>query len=116
MKLKINLGGKKLIIDNVIETTFWLKFKGLMFRSKEKAPILLFNISRKEAIHSYFVFFKFLILWLDKDNNVVDWKVVKPFSLYEKSSHHFSKIIEIPISRRYFNIVKFIVGERFKKK
>ena len=89
-----------------------------MFRRREKSPILLFNLKKPIAIHSFFVFFPFLALWLDNKNNVVEWKIVKPFSIHEKSKKHFSSIIEIPLSRRYHYLVKFIVGmpsaERFK--
>ena len=62
------------------------------------------------------MFFDFLVLWLDERNNVVDFKIIKPFSVYEKSNKDFYKIIEIPVSRRYHSIVDVIVEERFKKR
>ena len=114
--MRIKHNKKTIDIDNIIEANSWLKFRGLMFRSKKKAPILLFNTNKPMGIHSYFVFFSFLTLWLDKYNSVVDWKVVKPFKFYEKSDKPFSKILEIPLDEKYHSIVSFIDGETFKKK
>lgn len=116
MNLEINLGGKKLILDNVIKANPWLKFRGLMFRSKNNAPVLLFDMRKQYSIHSFFVFFNFIALWLDNNNKVISWKIVKPFSPREKPNHNFSRIIEIPIYRRYNKVINFVVGERFKKK
>ena len=112
--LKIFLGGRSILVKDIKLARGFMIFKGLMFSKKDKASALLFNI--KGSIHSYFVFFDFLILWLDESNKIVDWKIIKPFSFYEKTDKKFSKILEIPISRRYFKYVKFVVGERFKKK
>lgn len=94
---------------------FFGKFMGLMFSRRENAEILLFDIGKPFAIHSFFVFFDFLAIWIDKKNTVVEWKIVKPWSSYEKPKTNFSKLIEIPINRRYHNIVTLVVGERFKK-
>jgi len=88
--------------------------RGLMFRRRENAPILLFNL--RADLHSFFVFFSFLVLWLNEKNEVIDWKVTKPFSFRINSKTKYYKIVEIPISRRYNSEVTFIVGKRFKKK
>ncbi len=112
--LKIFLGGKSILVENIKLARGFMIFKGLMFSNRDKASALLFNIGG--SIHSFFVLYDFLILWLDDNNKIVDWKIVKPFSFYEKTDKKFSKILEIPISRRYFKYVKFVVGERFKKK
>lgn len=107
--LEITLDGKKIKL-NAVSVNFFGKFKGLMFSRREKAKILLFENAKNIGIHSFFVFFDFIILWLDDRNNVVEWKIVRPFSVYEKSKRPFSKIIEIPINRRYHSIVDVIVG------
>lgn len=86
--------------------------RGLMFRTK-KTRALIFKT--KGAIHSLFVFFPFLVLWLDNKNSVVDYKVVKSFTPHVNTKHKFERILEVPISRRYNSIVKIVVGERFKK-
>ncbi len=79
-----------------------LGIRGLMFRRKNNAPILLFeNVG---ALHSFFVFFPFIALWLDKNNNVVDLKIVKPFTLIVKSEKKSKKIIEISINKYHDDI------------
>ena len=114
MDIKIILRDKEVDIE-VKKVGFFAKFKGLMFSRREKSPILLFDNCKNTSIHSFFVFFPFLCLWLDNTYHVVGWKIVKPFSVYEKLNKPFSKIIEIPVNRRYHSIVSVIVGERFKK-
>jgi len=116
MNLKLKIGGKVVGINGVKNLSTSGKFKGLMFSRREKSRALLFEFKKPASIHSFFVFFDFLILWMDNKNNVVEWKIVKPFSWYEKSSRKFTKIIEIPVNQKYHSIVTFIVGERFKKK
>ncbi len=111
--MKIKNGGRELDLD-VREVSSFGIIRGLMFRRRKTSPILLFNL--RSDLHSFFVFFSFLVLWLDEKNNVVEWKIVKPFSFMINSKTKYSKIIEIPISRRYNSEVTFIVGKRFKKK
>ena len=113
-KLKIGLDGKHITINNVFLEDKLGKFLGLMFSEREKAQILLFEMQKPRSIHSFFVFFPFIALWVDRKNNVVEWKIVKPFTFSVFCKRKFSKIIEIPISRRHYAIVKRIVGERFK--
>ncbi len=113
-KLKIGLDGKHITINNVFLEDKIGKFLGLMFSEREKAQILLFETNKPMSIHSFFVFFPFIALWLDDKNRVVEFRMVKPFLPYIVSRKKFSKILEIPISRRHYDIVKLIVGERFK--
>ncbi|MBI2629348.1 DUF192 domain-containing protein [Candidatus Pacearchaeota archaeon] len=113
-KLKIGLDGKHIVINNVFLEDKLGKFIGLMFSEREKAQILLFEMQRPSSIHSFFVFCPFIALWLDDKNRVVEFKIVKPFTFSVISKKKFSKILEIPISRRHYDIVKRIVGERFK--
>src|SRR3989344_2821448 len=80
----------------------WLgHIRGLMFRSS-KSENLLFNISsdKNPVLHSWFVFFPFLVLWLNDKNRVVEWKKVYPFSMGIKSSKKFSKFVEIPCNNK----------------
>lgn len=88
--------------------------RGLMFRSRDKAPALLFNL--KAPLHSFFVFFDFLVLWLDDEDEIVDFKIVSPWRVNINSKKNYFKIVEIPISRRYSGEVEFVVGKRFIKK
>ena len=93
---------------------FWMVC-GLMFARRKSAEALLlfdFDEPRKWKIHSYFVFFPFVALWLDEKNKIIEKRVVKPFTLFSLPKEAFSKLIEIPINERYSEIVKFLVGSR----
>jgi|SRR3989338_875979 len=114
MNIEIKLKNKKFLVNNVRKSGAFGKFRGLMFRKLEKAPILLFDNAENASIHSFFVFFKFVCVWLDEKNNVVECRTVRPFEYYVKPNVKFSKILEVPISRRYNSIVAFLVEERFK--
>ena len=83
-----------------------------MFRSREKAKTFLFEFKKptKIKIHSLFVFFPFVAVWLDKNNKIVKLKTVKPFSLAISPTRSYSKIIEIPINKKYSKIVQLLDG------
>lgn len=108
--MKVRVGGKQIEILDVKELNYLQGVKGLMFTSKETAKPLLFNSRR--GIHSFFVFYKFLILWLDVKNNVVDYRIVKPWKLHLSSEKPFTKFIEIPINSKYREIVDFVVERK----
>lgn len=96
--LKIILDGKKLVVKRVKFLSFFERFKGLMFSDKNVVNNLFFENTPRNSIHSFFVFYDFLIVWLDKNNNVIGYRRVKPFSFYVKSKKEFHNILEIPIS------------------
>jgi len=90
---------------------------GLMFQKKENANALLFDFSNRErlALHSLFVFFPFLAIWLDDKNKILEFRIIKPFSFNVLSKKPFSKIVEVPINLKYQKIIEKLVGkERFK--
>lgn len=110
--MKIYYKKKSLDIDakksNIIGKTL-----GLMFKSRDTKNLLFeFKKDVNLAIHSYFVFFPFLIIWLNNDNNVVDWHVVVPFCPAVYSRKTFRKIVEIPLNKKNTKIVDFFVGKR----
>jgi len=85
---------------------FWM-FKGLMFTRREKAKALLlfdFKKPKRFKIHSFFCT-EFLAVWLDEKNNVVEKKVVNPFTLLVLPKRKFSKLIEIPVNKKYSRII-----------
>ncbi len=100
---------KRKIKIPVKECNLFEKGFGLMFSRRENAKILLFSFNTKQriAIHSFFVFYHFLAVWLDKDNNVIDLKVVKPFRPCVFPSRDAFKLIEIPINRNNKDIISF---------
>lgn len=83
------------------------KFVGLMFSRREKAKILLFRLRKKGKIiiHSFFVFYKFIAVWLDEKNRVVDLKICKPFLPYISHKNLADKLVEIPINKKYDDIL-----------
>jgi uncharacterized membrane protein (UPF0127 family) len=89
-------------------------FRGLMFRRREKAEaLLLFDLKkpRRWKIHSMFVFFPFVAIWLDEKGKIVGKEIVKPWTFSIRPSGEFTKLIEIPYNQKYSGIVEFLVGK-----
>lgn len=87
------------------------KVIGLMFK-KKTTENLLFDFKKKTdtRIHSYFVFFYFLAIWINKKNEVIEWEIVRPFILSMKPKKSFMRLIEIPLNRKNKKIIEFFVG------
>lgn len=77
------------------------KFIGLMFK-KNSTP-LLFNVKRG-TFHSLFCK-PFLLIWLDEKNKVVDYEIVKNIRFNIKTEKKFSRILEIPLTKKYKKII-----------
>jgi uncharacterized membrane protein (UPF0127 family) len=89
---------------------------GLMFRRRKNARALIFEFDRlcREPIHSFFVFFPFIVIWLD-GKKVADIKIVRPFLPFIRPKKPFDKIIEVPLNDKYKRETAILVGkERFK--
>jgi len=112
-KIILDFGKKKVPIEAHVVRGFG-RVIGLMFSRKEKAQILLFEFSRpvRLAIHSLFVFFPFIAIWIDKGWKIIEIKKVKPFSLSICPEKYFSSFIEVPLSKKNKDIVVDI--EKFK--
>lgn len=116
--MKIILKNKRRSFNlNVKKCNFFGKFRGLMFRRLENAPILLFDFSKtlKSSLHSLFVFFPFLVLWLDDKNKIVDFRKCQPFQFRIKTDKKFFKIVEIPFNKKnenVFNNLQIVVGRK----
>jgi uncharacterized membrane protein (UPF0127 family) len=114
--MEIVFGRKKIRIGKVKKVGLLGKLRGLMFRTKNTKN-LLFDFSREGrwGIHSCFVFFDFLAVWLTEDNKVVEVGRVKPFCLNVVPKNNFRKLLEIPFNNRNKKVIKKLVGEeRFK--
>ena len=113
MRFYLNYKHKKVEIDVKVCNFFW-KIIGLMFTRRRKAKALLFDFKQltRGGIHSYFVFFPFIAVWLDDKNKVVDVKLVKPFSPIIKSKKPFFRLVEIPVNKEYKDVVKFLSSTR----
>ena len=112
-KIGLKFKDKKIKL-NVKRVSEFEKGIGLMFCRREKAKALLFEFKKavKWNLHSLFVFFPFLILWLDEENKIVDLRIVKPWKISISSLKKYNKIIEIPLNKKYKEIVKILVGLR----
>ena len=113
-KKEIIIHYKKKRIKIIAEDcNFFRKFIGLMFSRRQKAKILLFRLKKKGkiVIHSFFVFYSFVAVWLDEKNRVVDLKTVKPFLPYISHKAVADKLIEIPIIKKYDDILTLLVGD-----
>ena len=96
----INFKGYKISVG-VKRIGFLGKIFGLMFRTSGTENLLFeFRKSGFHPIHSFFVFFPFLAVWLDGDDSVLGWKVVRPFRFSVNSERKFRKLVEIPINNK----------------
>jgi len=114
MEIKIVSGKRKILIDGVEKVSEFGKFRGLMFRKKEKARALLFvfDKSTRMAIHSFFVFFPFVAIWLDDKNEIIEKKFIRPFRLFIKPKKPFHKLLEVPINKKYQRKILNLVDKR----
>lgn len=112
-KIFLDFGRKKIPIEAHVVRGFG-RFAGLMFSRKEKARVLLFEFRKpvRLAIHSLFVFFPFIAIWIDENGKIIDIKKVKPFSLTICPEKNFSSFVEVPLNKKNKNIVDDI--EKFK--
>jgi len=101
--MNIKKDNKKINIGKVKKVNFFGEAIGLMFSRREKASSLLFEFKKptKMKIHSYFVFFPFLAIWLDKKNNILDLRKINPFEISNGIKKPYSKLLEIPINDKY---------------
>jgi len=116
LRVGLRYKGKKIFL-NVRKCDYFGEAFGLMFQKKENASALLFDFSGRKrlALHSFFVFFPFLAIWLDDKNKILEFRIIKPFSFNVLSKKPFSKIVEVPINLKYQKIIEKLVGkERFK--
>ncbi len=103
--------GKKGIEIDVKKVSIFGKFSGLMFKSNETGNLLFeFNVVKNRFIHSYFVFFPFLALWLDEKNKVIEWLIVRPFTSAISPKKPFKKLVEIPMNTDNEHIFRIFVG------
>lgn len=113
-KISFSYKGKKVKIS-AIRVGALGRIMGLMFRSLNNSEPLLFNFNKEVnlKIHSLFVFFPFVAVWLDGKRNVVDIKKVEPFTFSVSSKKDFTTLIEIPLNQKNSAIVGklgFLVG------
>ena len=111
--MEIKKGERIINIGKIKKVNFIGKATGLMFCRREKADSLLFEFKKpiKMKIHSYFVFFPFLAIWLNKDDKILALKKVKPFKINIGISKSYSKLLEIPINKKNKKIIELLDGD-----
>ncbi len=89
----------KIFDVDVKRMNFFTQFIGLMFTSKN-AKIRLFSYSKdsKIMIHSWFIYYPFLIIWLNRKKRIVGWKKVFPFNSCVVPPKKFRHFVEIPFN------------------
>ena len=107
--MKICFKGKDIEVK-AKKVGFFGKVFGLMFKSSNTGNLLFYNF--RGEIHSYFVFFPFVAVWIDSSNNVVDCEVVRPFRFAVKPKKQADKLIEIPLNSDNSSLVRLLVGRR----
>ena len=94
------------------KVSFIGKITGLMFRTKNTGNLLFeFSGKTRMKIHSFFVFFDFLAIWLDDKNNVIESRKIHPFTPSSSPNREFSKLIEAPFNDKNAKITDFFVGD-----
>ncbi len=114
MKLSVKYKGKSISIP-VSETGFISRGLGLTFKTRNTSNLLfdfLKPVTIEGTLTSVFVFFDFLAIWTDKNNNVVDYKIIKPFTLSIVQRKQFYKIIEVPVNSDNKRIIEFFIGNK----
>ena len=110
MQTTINLKNRKINIE-VKKLSFLQQISGLMFKTRN-SPNLFFQFTNQNAsIHSLFVFFPFVAVWLNNKNKVTDIGIVKPFTLIANPKSPSGKLIEIPINSKNRKIIELLVGK-----
>ncbi|HLC54493.1 MAG TPA: hypothetical protein VJK07_02570 [Candidatus Nanoarchaeia archaeon] len=103
--------GKKQLFSNVVETGFFRRGLGLMFRTRNTENLLFAFKTRGNsgrALTAVFVFFPFVVVWLDKRRKVVDMRYVLPWELYIHTKRRFSTILEFPVNPLNQGIISFL--------
>ena len=86
-------------IEEIKEAKGLQKYVGLMMKSNPEP--LLFKLKKEElvAINSAFCRVDFIAMWFDKDEKLIEVKLIKPWRLKVLPKKPFQYLIEIPIKR-----------------
>ena len=118
MSLIVETTGKILAQKIEIADTFWLRFRGLMFRRTfSRGSALLFKFMRpgRYSVHMFFVRFPIDLLYLNEDFVVVDIRRnLKPWHIHRPKTK-VSYIVELPagtVSRAHVKLGQKIVKRK----
>ncbi|MFH1431428.1 MAG: hypothetical protein ABIG37_03100 [Nanoarchaeota archaeon] len=115
MKARIKHNKKIIEIKDIIECKGFQKIKGMMFKKAENANALLFKFKKpnKSPIHSFFCPI-FLAIWL-REKEMVEFKIIKSFTLRIKPKKDFDMLLEIPWNKKYCNIIKDFYDDKINE-
>lgn len=103
---------KKHFTVDVKKVSLFERFSGLMFKNSMTDNLLFeFKKDNDLSIHSLFVFFPFLALWIGDKNKVIDFRIVESFSLSVTPKRKFRKLVELPMNKKNKKIFDFFVGK-----
>jgi uncharacterized membrane protein (UPF0127 family) len=110
-KIGLVYKGKKITIHDVEKVSKFKEGIGLMFHHREKCPAMLFEFKKpnKMKIHSLFVFFPFVGVWMDNENKIIEIKFVRPWKLSVSPKKNFYKLLEIPVNKKYRREIMLLV-------
>lgn len=113
--IRLNYKDKNIVLD-LKNCNYLDKVVGLTFTRKKKAKALLFEFDKPvlRAIHSLFVFFDFVAIWISEEGKVIEVKIVKPWNFIVSPIERFTKLIEIPINKKYSDVVNLLVDSSSK--
>tara|TARA_Y100000310_G_scaffold254993_1_gene262221 strand:- start:114 stop:494 length:381 start_codon:yes stop_codon:yes gene_type:complete len=109
MKFKFNLRNKEILMEVERCESFWSKTRGLMFRNKLRPLLFVLRSPRRFSIHSFFCK-PFIAIWLLK-GEIVDVKIVKPWTLRVLPKKQADALLEIPFNNEE-QIKQFLVGSQ----
>lgn len=100
--------GNKSVSIRAREVGFLRKGVGLMFRTSSTENLFFsFRRKTKRAFTGLFVFFPFLILWLDERYKVVDVALVRPFTRTIYPQKPYRNVIELPLNKKNSDLIRF---------
>ena len=109
MKIKLSDKGSNFFV-NAKKVGPLGKFIGLMFKSN-KTECLLFDFSKPVSIsiHSCFVFFPFLAVWIDGKYSVLEKRVIYPWKFSVRPKSKFNMLVEIPFNEKNRKVIKSLM-------
>ena len=109
MKFKIN--NKNIEVRKI--KSLLGKFHGLMF-SKKKNLMFIFDKEESVPLHMMFVFFPIIVLYLNKEKEIVEKTLLKPFRFYNPK-HKAKFVVEIASIDKKTDLKEFFKNIKIKK-
>jgi len=91
---------KDLNIKNLKQAKGIQKYIGLMFKKNPEPLVFELKKEKKIAINSLFCKVDFIALWFDKNEKLIDAKLIKRGQLKVLPKKSFKTLVEIPIIKQ----------------